>query len=243
MNWGLPSDWSTNGYQIDQLIGVVHWLILAVALFWFAFFVLVLWRFRAGRRVPGGRRFPVGARWPLVLALVLFAAEAVLLIFIEMPLWAERRELPPEDASFVVRVVGEQFAWNFHYPGLDGEFGPTDPMLIDAYNPIGLDMDDEASADDLVTINQLHVPFGQPVLLWLGSKDVIHNFYLPFMRVKQDVVPGRFTPVWFTPAREGISEIGCAQLCGLGHYRMRGQLTVESLDAFTAWYEDERAYM
>ncbi len=242
MNWGLPPDWSTKGHEIDRLVGIVHWLVLALALFWLGFFLVALWRFRAGRASAVGRR-PSQARWPLWVALALFVAEAGLLLFIEMPLWAERRELPPEDGSFVVRVVGEQFAWNFHYPGADGRFGLTDPMLIDAFNPVGLDLDDEAAADDLVTINQLHVPAGQRVLLWLGSKDVIHNFYLPYMRVKQDVVPGRFTPVWFTPAREGVSEIGCAQLCGLGHYRMRGQLTVEPLGAFTVWYEDERAYM
>ncbi len=243
MNWGLPSDWSERGFHIDQLIGWMHWLMVGLAGFWLCFFLLTVWRFRAGSNLDQRRRRPAKVRWPLWLACGLFVVEMGLLVLVEVPLWAERRRLPPEEDSFVVRVIGEQFAWNFHYPGKDSLFGATDPTLIDEFNPIGLDFEDPAAADDLVTINQLHAPFGQRILLWLGAKDVIHRFYLPYFRVKQDVIPGSFTPVWFTPTRRGTSEIGCAQLCGLGHYRMRGQISIESRDQFEAWYEDELAYM
>ena len=242
MSWGLPPDWSTNGYQIDHLVRLVHWFMLVLGLFWMVYFLVSLWRFRAGNE--GVARRPSGpVKWPLLFALAVFLFEAGLMVFVEIPLWSKRSVQPPVEQSFVVRVVGEQYAWNFHYPGSDGSFGRTDPGLIDDFNPVGLDLEDPAAADDLVTINQLHVPFGERVFLWLGAKDVIHSFYLPYFRVKQDVLPGRSIPVWFTPTREGVSEIGCAQLCGLGHYRMRGALHVESAEKFEAWYAEELAYM
>lgn len=247
MNWGLPPDWSTNGHQIDHLIGLIHWFILALGVFWLGYFLVSLWLFRAGKATatdqPDAPPPSRPARWPLLLVLLVFLFEMGLLLFVEVPLWAERRAQPALEGSFVVRVIGEQYAWNFHYPGVDGMFGRTDPKLIDDFNPVGLDLDDPAAADDLVSINQLHVPAGRRVLLQLGAKDVIHSFYLPYFRVKQDALPGRTIPVWFTPTREGVSEIGCAQLCGLGHYRMRGTLHVESLQVFEAWYAEELAYM
>jgi len=242
MNWGLPPDWSTSGHEIDQLIRMEHWLMLGLGLFWLTHFGVSLWRYRAGSAVQE-RRPRSSARWPLWMALFLFLFEAGLMVFLEAPLWSQRRVVPPLEDVFQVRVIGEQFAWNFHYPGEDGVFGVTDPLLIDSFNPVGLDMEDPAAADDLVTINQLHVPIGQKILLWLGAKDVIHSFYLPYFRVKQDVLPGRSIPVWFTPTREGASDIGCAQLCGLGHYRMRGRIQVEDAEAFRTWYEEELAYM
>ena len=173
-------------------------------------------------------------RWPLV--------EAILLIGFSIPLWADRVEGFPAPADATqVRVVAEQFAWNIHYPGPDGVFGRTDVKLIDLQaNPLGLDREDPAAKDDVTTINQLHLPVGRPVLIQLSSKDVIHSFALQEMRVKQDVIPGTMIPVWFVPTvtseemqqRKGNPEwsyeISCAQLCGLGHYRMRGYMTIHT---------------
>jgi cytochrome c oxidase subunit 2 len=135
--------------------------------------------------------------------------------------------------------VGEQFAWNIHYPGPDGKFGRTDNTLVSAENPLGLDRKDPDAKDDLVTPNQLHLPVDRPVLVRLSSKDVIHSFGLYEMRVKQDAIPGMQIPVWFTPTRVGEYEISCSQLCGLGHYRMRGFVTVESQADFQAWLKDQ----
>lgn len=239
MNWGLPPDWSTRGHEIDGLITLVHWVMLGLALFWAVYLVLTLLRFRAGAKT---RRRPPRGRWALLLAGAILLFEIVLLAGFEVPKWSARQQPAGHDA-FVVRVTAEQFAWNFHYPGEDGVFGPVAADRIDAYNPIGLDLDHPDAADDLVTINQLHVPMGRRILLELGSKDVIHGFHLPYFRVKQDVLPGRRTPVWFEPTRMGTSEIACAQLCGLGHYRMRGQITVQDETEFAAWYQDELAYM
>ena len=137
-------------------------------------------------------------------------------------------------------MVAEQFAWNIHYPGADGVFGTTRLDLVDAeFNPLGLDRDDPYAVDDITTINQLHIPVNKPVLIQLSSKDVIHSFALPVMRVKQDAVPGMEIPVWFVPIKIGNWEIACAQLCGLGHYRMRGFLTVESAEDYEAWLAAE----
>jgi cytochrome c oxidase subunit 2 len=181
-------------------------------------------------------------------------AEAILLIGFAIPAWA-RWVTPhsPEAGALQVRVVGEQFAWNVHYPGPDGVFGRVDVNLVDAANPLGLDRQDPLARDDVTTINQLHLPVNRPVTVLLSSKDVIHSFFLPVMRVKQDTVPGmeipiHFVPVTMTPeearlpgcaANASCWEIACAQLCGLGHYRMRGFFQVHSQADFDSWMEQQ----
>ena len=142
----------------------------------------------------------------------------------------------------MVRVVAQQFAWNIHYPGADGIFGRTDPYLVDEQsNPVGLDRSDPVAVDDVTTIGQLHLPDDRPVLIHLTTKDVIHSFSLPIMRVKQDAIPGMSIPVWFVPTRTGTWQIACAQLCGNSHYRMKGILKVETAAEFSAWMAEKAA--
>jgi len=148
-------------------------------------------------------------------------------------------QFPSESEALVVRVVAEQFSWNIHYPGPDGKFGRTDIKLMAADNPLGLDKNDPDAKDDVTTINQLNVPVDRPVLIHLSSKDVIHSFGVYELRVKQDAIPGIDTPVWFTPTRPGEYEVTCSQLCGLGHYRMRSYVTVQTADAFRQWLIDQ----
>ena len=140
-----------------------------------------------------------------------------------------------------MRIVAEQFAWNVHYPGADGQFGRTMPELISPTNPLGLDRQSPGGRDDVVLLNQLHLPINRPVAIQLTSKDMIHSFGVPAMRVKQDAIPGVVTPVWFTPVLAGQFDIACSQLCGLAHYRMRGTVTVESDAAFQKFLSDEAA--
>lgn len=142
-----------------------------------------------------------------------------------------------------MRVVAEQFAWNVHYPGADGRFGRTDIALLGPANPLGLDRTDPAAKDDIATINQLHLPVNRPVIVYLSSKDMVHSFTLPQMRVKQDATPGIAQPVWFTPTETGQWEIVCSQLCGLGHYRMRGFYTIQTQADFDAWLAAEAALL
>jgi cytochrome c oxidase subunit 2 len=141
----------------------------------------------------------------------------------------------PANAT-IIQVTGEQFSWNFHYPGADGQFGRTDTKLITATNTIGLDREDPAAKDDVVSIAVMHAVLNKPVRIRLRSKDVIHSFFLPNFRLKQDAVPGMAIEVWFTPTKTGPFEVACAELCGLGHYRMKAALTVdESQEKFNEW--------
>jgi cytochrome c oxidase subunit 2 len=181
--------------------------------------------------------------------------EGILLVGFSIPLWAARVDhVPAESEALVVEVTAEQFAWNIHYAGPDRVFGRADIKLLDLQsNPLGIDRSDPAAKDDVTTLNQLYLPANRPIIVRLRSKDVIHSFNLPEFRVKQDAIPGFTIPIWFTPdvttaemrTRTGNSEfqyeIACAQLCGLGHYRMRGFVTVLSAEEFQKWMDDEEA--
>ncbi len=237
---GLPPLASVHGAEIDYLIGLVHWLMLILAVGWGIYFIYALFRFRAGRQ-PKADYHGVKSHFSTYIEVGVAIFEVVLLVGFALPIWGSvRNDLPNPDEATVVRVVAEQFAWNIHYPGADGIFGKTRLELVDAeLNPIGLDRDDPYGADDITTINQLHLPVNKPVLIQLSSKDVIHSFALPVMRVKQDAIPGMEIPVWFEPNNTGNWEIACAQLCGLGHYRMRGFLNIETEAEYTAWLASE----
>jgi len=165
--------------------------------------------------------------------------EIVLLVFFSMPAYSARVEaFPAEHESTVVRVVAEQFAWNIHYPGDDHKFGRTDIKLVSASNPLGLDRSDPDAKDDVTTINQMNLPVNKNVIVHLSSKDVIHSFGLNQMRVKQDAIPGIVHNLWFRPTMTGEWEINCSQLCGLGHYRMRGFYTIQTDAEFEAFLKE-----
>jgi cytochrome c oxidase subunit II len=236
---GLPVQASTHAGEIDQMISLVHWLMLVLFVGWGIFFVYALFRFR---KSANPRASYTGAKGKLSkgLEVGIVVVEMVLLVFYAIPAWARRvQQFPAESSAVVVRVIGEQFAWNVHYHGPDGKFGRTKPELVSADNPIGLDRTDPDAKDDVTTINQLNLPVDRPILVHLSSKDVIHSFGLYEMRVKQDAIPGLNIPVWFIPNRIGEYEITCSQLCGLGHFRMRGFVTIQSQADFTKWFDEQ----
>src|SRR5262245_47658561 len=237
---GLPEAASAHAGQIDHLVSLVHWLMLVLFVGWTAFFGFVLFRFRRSR-APRADHHGVRGGWSSYVEGGVLLAEVLLLAFFSIPAWSARvDDLPDESGATVVRVVAEQFAWNMHYPGPDGKFGKTDLSLVGPDNPLGLDDTDDAGADDIIT-DRLNLPVGKPVLVLLSSKDVVHSFGLPQMRVKQDAVPGIQQPVWFTPTRTGQWDIACSQLCGLGHYRMKGIYQVMSQADYDKWLADEAA--
>lgn len=307
---GLPIDASAHGPEIDNMIGVIHWLMFALFAGWGTFFTFTLIRFRRKRQaVANAAGVKTHASSYLEAAVALF--EIVLIVGFAVPLWAKRVNAFPEAGeSTVVRVIAEQFAWNVHYPGEDGQFGKTDINLVTAENPIGIDRTDESAKDDIVTINQLNLPVGKPVIIQLSSKDVIHSLGIPLLRVKQDAIPGQVIPVWFKPVettakiREKLTrtyklgeghdprltalvamedyvgkdstviaakgsilfeevltqlaeagyqevkagpdtpmEIACSQLCGLGHYRMRGYVSILTPEEYEAWLAEEASYL
>lgn len=248
---GLPALASAHGGQIDSLIGWIHVFMLVLFVGWGGFLAYCLVRFRASRH-PVADYTGVTSHASSYSEIGVAVVEAVLLIGFAIPLWAARvDQIPPESEALVVQVTGEQFAWNVHYAGPDGVFGRTDINLIDLQiNPLGLDRSDPAAMDDVTTLNQLYLPVNRPIIVMLRSKDVIHSFAVPEFRVKQDAIPGLTVPVWFVPtvttaemrARTGNPEfqyeIACAQLCGLGHYRMRGFVTVQTAEEFQQWMEE-----
>ncbi len=249
---GLPALASAQGAQIDGLIGWVHVFMAILFVGWGGFFAYALIRFRRSRH-PAASYAGVTSHSSSYLEIGVAVVEGVLLFGFSIPIWAARVDRMPSDReALVVQVTAEQFVWNVHYAGPDGVFGRADVKLLDLQsNPLGLDRSDPAAKDDVTTVNQLYLPVNRPIIVRLRSKDVIHSFGVPEFRVKQDAIPGLTIPVWFIPdvttaemrTRTGNPdfqyEIACAQLCGLGHYRMRGFVTVLSSGDFQKWMEEK----
>jgi cytochrome c oxidase subunit 2 len=177
----------------------------------------------------------------LGLELVWTTLTAILFIGLNLmgsPIWAAERFRPAVNDATRVEVTAMQFAWYFRYPGPDGKFGIAKPELEDpsagGEAALGLDPADPASKDDVVT-GIMEVPVGREVEVILRAHDVIHSFFVPAMRFKQDAVPGLAIHMHFTPTETGDFEIACAELCGLGHYKMHGMLKVVSQDEFDKW--------
>jgi cytochrome c oxidase subunit 2 len=237
-NLWLPAQAATHAASVDYMIILVHWLMLVLFVGWGAFFIFVLIRFRKGAN-PKASYVGAKGKFAKGTELAVVVAEMVLLFGFAIPGWAARvGAFPSETEAVVVHVVAQQFQWNVHYPGPDGRFGRLAINLISAENNLGLDRTDPNAKDDIVTINQLALPVNRPVLVRLTSVDAIHSFGLPQMRVKQDAIPGMEMPVWFIPSVIGDYEIACSQLCGLGHYRMRGFLNIKSDADYKTFLDD-----
>jgi cytochrome c oxidase subunit 2 len=259
-NFGLPLvSASTQGPQIDNIISIVHWLMLILFVGWGAYFIYALIKFRASKN-PKANYNGVKSHFSSYIEALVAVVEVVLLFGFAFPIWASRiNDVPAGPDVVQIRVVGQQFAWNFHYPGPDGVFGKSSVNLVDeAENPIGLDRKDSFAKDDVFTVNQLHIPVNTPINISLSTKDVIHNFKLPELRVSQDAIPGMEIPVWFEATmtseeflkttvgskREGKGfQIACAQLCGLGHYRMMGYMTVHDNEGYADWKAEQQEYL
>jgi cytochrome c oxidase subunit 2 len=232
----FPKVSSEHGGRIDSLFGAVL-VVCGIA------FVLVqgaLGYFVARYGENGGERAAYWHDNPKAEAFLLIGTAVILtvLVFMGQRVWASIYFVDAPTNATIIQVTGEQFAWNFHYAGPDGQFGRTDTKLITGTNNIGLDRTDPVAKDDIVMVGQIHVPVGKPVRVQLRSKDVIHSFFLPNFRLKQDAVPGMGIEVWFTPTVPGNYEVACAELCGIAHYRMKAALVVDpSEEAFNQWLQ------
>ena len=238
---GLPPAASSYAGNIDWLMGLLHAVMISIFVAWGIFFVFCLIRYRArdGERAVYHQAGESASFIPDGLVL---AFEIWLILAFGIPLWSSiKQSTPPEKDSLTVHVIAQQFAWNFQYAGPDGKFGRRDVSLVSAENPIGLDPSDPDAKDDFVTINNLNVPLGKPTILRMTSKDVIHDFQVTNFRNKQDVVPGLETMLWFEPTVEGKFEIACAQLCGLGHTKMIGNVFIKSPAEFDTWQQQQLA--
>lgn len=241
-NFGLPIAASTYAEKIDFSLSILHWAMAIIFVVASIFMAYTLIRFRKSAHPnadPNVNKWHVRSFIPDTTILIF---EIILIFILGLPIWAQiKNEFPMDNQSNVVELVAEQFAWGFQYAGVDDIFGKKDPKQISAGNTIGIDESDPASADDIVSLNILHVPIGKPTIVYMTSKDVIHNFFVPEFRVKQDIVPGMKIPLWFEPTQLGEFELVCSQLCGLGHYRMMGKVIVHTEEDFQAKLKELKA--
>ena len=215
LNWWLPENVSTFGRDIDWLFHLIYWItgitfiLVAVALIAF----LVMYRDRPGRRATYTHgSTPLEIAWTVVPALIL-----VVLTFLSVPAWSKIKMSMPQ-TDLVVQVNAKQFNWEVFYPGADGKFG---------------------TADDKKFLDEMHVPAGKVIRVNLKSQDVIHSFFVPQFRMKQDAVPGRQIVQWFEATKPGKYELPCAELCGFGHSGMKGYLFVHSPEEYQQWLKEK----
>lgn len=239
---GLPPLKSENGQGVDDLIIYVHWLMLALFVGWIIYFFYAVWRFHRARN-PKADYHGVRNHASNYIELIVAGVEALLLIFVAVPLWAKAVDkFPSPNESVVVYVQAQQYAWNFLYPGSDGKFGRMDLKLVSSTNIFGVDPVDAASKDDVTTFNEIHVPVNTPVILYVSSRDVIHSLKIISMRVCQDAIPGLRIPCWFKPTEVGRYQINCAQLCGPLHSSMTGgYLVVQTREDYDKWIQSKSA--
>ena len=238
----MPDLASRHGAGIDSMLNYL--LVATGAMLLVSYLVLAYFIWRGSRRAAIGARFAT-RKTEVVLSVALGLGMAIVaeggVIAIGMPVWAEYFDATPPADAVQIEVTAQQFMWNVRYPGPDGKFGRTDPRRVDdTTNPLGIDRTDPAGKDDIVTLNEITVPIGRAVRIQLHSKDVIHSFFLPNFRVKQDAVPGMTPEVLFFPTKKGNFEIACAELCGLAHYRMRGFFNVVSPQEYDDWLRKQQ---
>ncbi|MBM4178873.1 MAG: cytochrome c oxidase subunit II [Ignavibacteria bacterium] len=246
LNW-FPENISTFGHELDNLFAIIYWV--SVAIFFITFgvlgYFLVKYRYRRDARGYNyhGNNI-VEITWT-ILPTILFAGIGLY----SDDIWERTKyssRLPKADVSIL--VMGKQFGWQFLYPGADGKFGRnayTDRdncrKLMSSTNPFGIDSTDQASMDDFTSENQFKVPVNANLVFHGSSQDVLHSFFLPHARVKQDVVPGTWMNIWCNLFKAGKYELACAELCGGGHYSMRAEYEVLSKSAYDEWVDKKVA--
>src|SRR5580692_5200293 len=241
--WWLPTGASAAAAGIDHHFTTTYILMGIVFVAAQVLLGLFAWKYR-DRATASPARYSHGNNtleivWT-VLTLILFVG----LNLMSSSIWASERFRSAEPGALQVEVTGMQFAWYFRYAGPDGKFGLTSPKLMDPSSgseaAIGLDTSDPAAKDDVVT-GTMFLPVHREVDLTLKAVDVIHSFFVPNFRFKQDAVPGLAIHMHFTPTEIGDYEIACAELCGLGHYKMHGMLKVVSQEDFDKWLASKEA--
>jgi cytochrome c oxidase subunit II len=210
LRW-LPEDVSTYGHEIDALFYLIYYITAVTFILVTVLMVVFLVKYR---EQPGRRAIYTHGNTTLeIIWTIIPAAILIVLSFMSVSTWAKvKRSVPPTD--FEIQVTAKQFNWEVVYPGADAKFGTSDDVNFD---------------------NDLHVPVNKVVRIHLGSRDVIHSFFLPNLRLKQDAVPGRTIPVWFEATKPGKYELPCAELCGFGHSGMKGWLYVHTPEEYAKW--------
>jgi cytochrome c oxidase subunit 2 len=244
----LPDLASVHGKDVDQLIILVHYLMVLLFVGWTAYFFYCLVRFRKGRN-PKADHHGVTGHTSNYLEIAVAIVEIILLAGFAVPLWAKVvDDFPkPEDNPVNMRVIGQQFNWSARYPGADGQFGKQDISLVSPSNPYGVyqldeklkDQDPQGKDDISVIASAIAVPVDRPVIASISSMDVIHSFKVFSLRVTQDAIPGMRIPIHFTATKTNTYQINCAQLCGNGHANMKGIIKVLPQNEFDAWLKSK----
>ena len=236
---GITPNASLHGFAIDSMLEMLHWFMLILFVGWGSFYFYTLWRFQR-KKSPKANYVGTTSHLPTKLEGGVLVLEVVLLMAFAAPIWANRVDQFPTAGPGVthIRAVGQQFQWDLQYTGADGKFGQRNITLVTGSNPLGLDRSDPAADDDLTTVNEMHLPVNKPCIIDVMSRDVIHDFCIPNMRVAQDAIPGAIIPMWFVPIKTGTYEIVCAQLCGNNHSAMKGTLVVESEADYKKWFDE-----
>ena len=225
--WWFPEAISEHAPALDRqffitiLVVGISFAAAQIGLGW------MVWKYRDTGNASDRAVYSHGSNRLEVIWTVITAVVFIALGVMGQSVWASLRLHDAPPGSYTVHAVAQQFQWNFHYSGKDGKFGRTDPQFIDdsALNFVGLDSSDPATADDSVT-SALVIPVNRPTELRLRSKDVIHNFWVPQLRFKQDLVPGMEIKVHFTANKVGKYELACAELCGQLHFKMKSYMLV-----------------
>lgn len=235
--WQTPiaSNWGV----IDSALDITLWICAAafISLNLFMAWTIMRYRHRPGHRAHFDPENP-----SLEKRLTFWTAVGIVgMLAPGLVAWSKYVTVP-EDAA-IVEAVGQQWQWTFRFPGPDGVLGTAAIRYMTPDNPLGINPLDPFGHDDrLIETNELHLPIGQPVKFILRSKDVLHDFYVPDFRAKMDLVPGIVTYFWMTPTKAGTYDILCAELCGTGHYQMRGSVVVESRRDFDAWLTQQSSF-
>jgi cytochrome c oxidase subunit II len=240
----FPENISTFGKELDDLFIVIYWISVAIFILTFGVMAwfLIIYRHREGSRGYNyhGNNI-VEITWTILPTILFFGIGVY-----SDAIWKHTKypeQMPKGDVEIL--VLGKQFGWYFLYPGADGTFGRnayTDRSarnLMSPTNPFGIDRDDPASQDDFVVENQFKVPVNAYVLVHGSSIDVLHSFFLPHARVKQDLIPGTWMKIWFNLFKTGKYELACAELCGGGHYAMRAEYEVLSKADYDQWLDKQ----
>ena len=235
--WWTPiaSNW---GY-IDDTIIITFWVTGAVFIAVMLFMAYCVYRYRYDKNRRAEYE-PENTKLELWLTGLTTVGVAVMLapgLFV----WNQFVTVP--DNASELEVVGQQWQWSFRYPGADGKLGTSSIANFDGDNTFGLNPYDANGQDDiLIEGDDLHLLLDQPIKVLLRSVDVLHDFYVPQFRAKMDMVPGAITYIWFTPTRTGTFDILCFELCGVGHYDMRGTVVVDDEADFNEWLQEQSTF-
>jgi cytochrome c oxidase subunit 2 len=235
--WWTPI--ASNWRYIDDTIIITFWITGGVFTAILLFMAYCVFRFRHQPRRRAAYE-PENKKLEWWLTIVTAVGVGAMLtpgLFV----WAQFVTVP-EGAS-EAEAIGQQWQWSFRLPGEDGRLGKSDTQYISSDNPLGLSPNDRDARDDVVIEGEdLHLPLGKPVKLLLRSIDVVHSFYVPEFRTKMDLLPGMVTYVWFIPTRTGTFDILCAELCGTGHFGMRGKVVVQEESEYQAWLRKQKTF-